>query len=66
MATIDLDDAIDAGQVSKILRTNGIVDTEAYRKLGRNQLRVAMFPAIEPDDIAALTGCIDHVVAALG
>ena len=66
VATIDLDDAIDAGQVSKVLRANGIVDTEAYRKLGRNQLRVAMFPAIEPDDIAALTGCIDHVVAALG
>ncbi len=66
VATIDLDDAIDAAQVSKVLRANGIVDTEAYRKLGRNQLRVAMFPAIEPDDIAALTGCIDHVVAALG
>ena len=65
VATIDLDDKIDAGQVSKILRANGIVDTEAYRKLGRNQLRVAMFPAIEPDDIAALTGCIDHVVDAL-
>jgi phosphoserine aminotransferase len=65
VATIDLDDEIDAGQVSKILRANGIVDTEAYRKLGRNQLRVAMFPAIEPDDVAALTACIDHVVAAL-
>jgi phosphoserine aminotransferase len=66
VATIDLDDRIDAGQVSKILRANGIVDTEAYRKLGRNQLRIAMFPAIDPDDVAALTGCIDHVVAAIG
>jgi phosphoserine aminotransferase len=52
--------------VSKILRANGIVDTDAYRKLGRNQLRVALFPAIEPDDVAALTRCVDHVVSALG
>ena len=48
-----------------MLRANGIVDTETYRKLGRNQLRVALFPAIEPDDVAALTRCIDHVVAAM-
>ena len=65
VATIDLDDSVDATIVSKVLRANDIVDTEAYRKLGRNQLRVGMFPAIEPDDVAALTGCIDHVVGAL-
>ena len=65
VATIDLDERIDANVVSKVLRANGIVDTESYRKLGRNQLRIAMFPAIEPDDVAALTRCIDHVVAAL-
>ena len=66
VATIDLDDRIDALAVSKILRANGIVDTESYRKLGRNQLRIAMFPAIDPADIEALTRCIDHVVSALG
>jgi phosphoserine aminotransferase len=65
VATIDLDDAIEATVVSGVLRRNGIVDTDSYRKLGRNQLRIALFPAIEPDDVAALTGCIDHVVAAL-
>ncbi len=65
VATIDLDDRIDATAVSKILRANGIVDTDAYRKLGRNQLRVALFPAIDPDDVAALTRCVDHVVSAL-
>nr|MDQ3575420.1 phosphoserine transaminase [Actinomycetota bacterium] len=48
-----------------VLRSNGIVDTEPYRKLGRNQLRVAMFPAVEPDDVAALTACVDHVVEKL-
>jgi phosphoserine aminotransferase len=52
--------------VSQVLRANGILDTESYRKLGRNQLRVALFPAIEPDDVVALTRCIDHVVSALG
>ena len=62
VATIDLAEAIDAAAVSKVLRANGIVDTEAYRKLGRNQIRVALFPAIEPEDVAALTACIDHVV----
>jgi phosphoserine aminotransferase len=66
VATIDLDDTIDAITVSQVLRANGIVDTESYRKLGRNQLRMAMFPAIEPTDIEALTACIDHVVGALG
>jgi len=65
IGTIDLDASIDAAQVAKVLRANGVVDTEPYRKLGRNQLRVAMFPAIEPADIDALTACIDHVVEAL-
>jgi phosphoserine aminotransferase len=62
VATIDLDGSIDAAMVSKVLRANGVVDTEAYRKLGRNQIRVALFPAIDPADVAALTTCIDHVV----
>jgi phosphoserine aminotransferase len=65
VATIDLDDGVDANVVSSVLRRNGIVDTESYRKLGRNQLRIALFPAIEPDDVEALTHCIDHVVGAL-
>lgn len=65
VATIDLDDRVDAKVVSKVLRANGIVDTESYRKLGRNQLRVALFPAIEPADVEALTRCIDHVIAEL-
>ena len=51
--------------MAAVLRANGIVDTEPYRKLGRNQLRIAMFPAIEPDDVASLCGCITHVVGAL-
>jgi phosphoserine aminotransferase len=63
VGTIDLDDAVDAAAVAKSLRANGIVDVEPYRKLGRNQLRVAMFPAVEPADVRALTACIDHVVA---
>ena len=62
VGTIDFNDDVDAGAVAKILRANGIIDTEPYRKLGRNQLRVAMFPAIEPDDISALTACVDWVV----
>jgi len=56
---------VDAAVVAAVLRANGIVDTEPYRKLGRNQLRIAMFPAIEPDDVASLCGCITHVVGAL-
>lgn len=63
VATIDLDDSIDATAVTKALRANGIVDTEPYRKLGRNQLRIAVFPAVEPDDVRALIACIDYVVA---
>ena len=64
VGTIDFDDAIDAAAVAQTLRANGIVDTEPYRKLGRNQLRIGMFPAIDPDDVRALTRCIDHVVEA--
>ena len=62
VGTIDFDPAVDAGQVAKTLRANGIVDTDPYRKLGRNQLRIAMFPAVEPEDVEALTGCIDWIV----
>jgi phosphoserine aminotransferase len=62
IGTIDFDDAINADTVAKVLRANGVVDTEPYRKLGRNQLRIAMYPAIDPADVAALTACIDWVV----
>jgi phosphoserine aminotransferase len=65
VGTIDLDDAVDAAAVAKTLRANGLVDVEPYRKLGRNQLRVAMFPAVEPDDVSALTSCVDYVVERL-
>ncbi len=62
IGTIDFDESISADAVAATLRANGIVDTEPYRKLGRNQLRVAMYPAIDPADVEALTGCIDYVV----
>jgi phosphoserine aminotransferase len=62
VATIDFDDAVDAAAVAKTLRANGVVDVEPYRKLGRNQLRVATFPAVDPDDVSALIACIEHVV----
>jgi phosphoserine aminotransferase len=65
VGTIDFDESVDAAAVAKTLRENGVVDTEPYRKLGRNQLRVAMFPAIEPSDVSALTSCIDWVVERL-
>lgn len=65
VGTIDFTDGVDASAVAKALRANGIVDTEPYRKLGRNQLRVAMFPAVEPDDVSALTECVDWVVERL-
>jgi phosphoserine aminotransferase len=65
VATIDLDDEIPAATVSSVLRQNLVVDTESYRKLGRNQLRIAMFPAIDPDDVEALTRCIDYVIERL-
>lgn len=62
VGTIDFDDAVDAAQIASTLRANGIVDVEPYRKLGRNQLRVAMFPATEPSDVQALTACIDWIL----
>jgi phosphoserine aminotransferase len=62
VGTIDFDDRIDAATVARVLRANGIVDTEPYRKLGRNQLRVAMFPAVDPADVRALTACVDYVI----
>jgi phosphoserine aminotransferase len=62
VGTIDFEDDVDAALVAKTLRANGIVDTEPYRKLGRNQLRIGMFPAIEPGDVQALTACIDWIV----
>ncbi len=65
VGTIDFADEVNAATVAAVLRRNGIVDTEPYRKLGRNQLRIAMFPAVDPDDVAALCACINHVVGAL-
>jgi phosphoserine aminotransferase len=65
VGTIDFSDEVDAAAVARTLRANGIVDVEPYRKLGRNQLRIGMFPAIEPADVEALTACVDWVVANL-
>src|SRR3546814_7178655 len=65
IGTIDFDESIDAAAIAKVLRANGVVDTEPYRKLGRNQLRIAMYPAVDPSDIEQLTRSIDHVVGAL-
>lgn len=65
VGTIDFATEVDAERIAAVLRANGVVDTEPYRKLGRNQLRVAMYPAIEPDDVAQLTRCIDYVIDAL-
>jgi phosphoserine aminotransferase len=65
IGTIDFSEDIDAAQIAKTLRANGIVDTEPYRKLGRNQLRIALFPGIDPADVEALTACIDYVVERL-
>jgi phosphoserine aminotransferase len=65
VGTINFDDAIDALEIAKILRANGIVDTDPYRKLGKNQLRVGMFPAVDPSDVKKLTDCIDFIVAEL-
>lgn len=65
VGTIDFDEAISADRVAAILRANGIVDTDSYRKLGRNQLRIGMYPAVDADDVVALTRCIDHVVERL-
>jgi phosphoserine aminotransferase len=65
VGTVDFDESVDAAQVAKVLRAQGVVDIEPYRKLGRNQLRVGMFPAVDPDDVSALTACIDYVVERL-
>ena len=65
VGTIDFDESVDAARIATALRAHGVVDTEPYRKLGRNQLRVGMFPAVDPDDVSALTACIDHVVGQL-
>jgi phosphoserine aminotransferase len=65
VGTVDLDDSVDAAAVAATLRANGIVDTEPYRALGRNQLRVGMYPAVDPDDVSALTECVDYVVGRL-
>ncbi len=65
VGTIDFDETVDAAGIAKVLRANGIVDTEPYRKLGRNQLRIGMFPSVEPDDVTALLACIDHILGEL-
>jgi phosphoserine aminotransferase len=65
VGTINFDDSIDAAAIAKVLRANGIVDTEPYRKLGKNQLRIAMFPTVDPADIEALTKCVDYVIERL-
>jgi phosphoserine aminotransferase len=65
VGTIDLAESVDAAAVARVLRANGVVDTEPYRKLGRNQLRIGMFPAVEPADVTALTACVDWVVERL-
>ena len=66
VATIDIDDSIDATDITKVLRANGIVDTEPYRKLGRNQLRISVFPAVDPDDVHALVASLEYVIGQLG
>ena len=66
VATIDFDESIDADTLVAVLRANGIVDVGGYRKLGRNQLRIGMFPAIDPADTEALTHCLDHCIERLG
>jgi phosphoserine aminotransferase len=65
VGTVDFADTVDAAALARELRANGIVDVEPYRKLGRNQLRIGMFPQVDPDDVSALTACIDHVVERL-
>jgi len=65
VGTVDLAESVDAATVASTLRANGIVDVEPYRKLGRNQLRIAMFPAIDPADVEALTACVDYIVSRL-
>jgi len=65
VGTIDFVDTVSASEIASVLRANGIVDTDSYRKLGRNQLRIGMYPAVEPDDVAALTACVDYVAERL-
>ena len=65
VGTIDFSDELNADEIAGVLRDNGIVDTESYRKLGRNQLRIGMFPSVDPDDVAALTACVDYVAERL-
>jgi phosphoserine aminotransferase len=65
VGTINFDDAIDATKIAAILRANSIVDTEPYRKLGKNQLRIGMFPSVDPSDVLALTQCIDFIVESI-
>jgi phosphoserine aminotransferase len=65
VGTVDFAEGVDAAAIAATLRANGVVDVEPYRKLGRNQLRVGMFPAVDPDDVTALTACIDHVIERL-
>jgi len=65
VGTIDITGGLAADDIAATLRANGIVDTESYRKLGRNQLRIGMFPAVEPSDVEALTACIDYVAERL-
>ena len=62
IATIDFENSVDAAAIAKTLRANGVVDVEPYRKLGRNQLRIATFVAIDPDDVSALLRCIDFII----
>src|SRR5699024_4120369 len=66
VCTIDFDESVDAARLAAVLRANGIVDVEPYRKLGRNQLRIATFTAVDPADVRALLACIDHVLAQWG
>ena len=66
VGTIDFAESVDAGRLAAALRANGVVDTEPYRGLARNQLRIGMYPAVDPDDVSALTGCIDWLVPRLG
>ncbi|MGH3853604.1 MAG: phosphoserine transaminase [Pseudonocardiaceae bacterium] len=66
VGTVDFADSVDAAALAAVLRANGIVDVEPYRKLSRNQLRIGMFPAVDPDDVSALTACIDWVLERLG
>jgi phosphoserine aminotransferase len=65
VGTIDFVDGVDAAHIAAVLRANGVVDTEPYRKLGRNQLRIAMFPSIDPEDVASLCASINWIVGAL-